>query len=71
MIDKIIEGVKIFLLIFPPIMGYWFVYAMAWMVLGLPLERWSAVTLLGLAGLSEAVFLKWVVRWEKDELCEG
>lgn len=60
--DKIIHWLKLFLLIWPAVMGYSFVFLRAWVRLDLPLGWWSMTLASILAVLVEWLFLKWVGR---------
>lgn len=63
----IIGVLKWFLLIAPPILGYFFLYAMIWFANVGSIDVRACLFCLGLAGLSEFGFLKWVGRWRDDE----
>lgn len=65
--NKIMFYLKIILLTWPPILGYFFLYASTWIKLDLPVVWWSVWLWAASACLSEWLFLKWVGRWEDDE----
>lgn len=65
--DKIIYWLKLVLLIVPPLLGYFFLYAMIWFANVGAIDARACLFCLGLAGLSEFGFLKWVGRWEDDD----
>lgn len=62
--ERITYYLKWFLLVFPPMMGYLFMYCIVWLKLGFSLDRWMMLMLIAVAGLSEWAFLNWVTRWE-------
>ena len=66
MLNKLTNVAQVTLMVAPAIAGYWFTYMAMWLVRGLPLETWSLLTLLGLAGFTEASYIKWIMK-ESDK----
>lgn len=58
--DKIVDFLKVFLLMFSMVMGFFFIYAFAWFALDLPVTQWAMLLLLALALLSEYGYYRWI-----------
>lgn len=58
--DKIINGLKFFLLTFMMIMGFYFTYSLIWSLIGLQLTEWVLVGMAALSMISEGLYIKWV-----------
>ena len=58
--DKIINGLKLFLLIFIMVMGFYFTYGLILSLIGLQLTEWVIMGILALSMISEVLYIKWV-----------
>lgn len=58
--DKIINGVKFFLLTFMMIMGFYFTYSLIWYSIDLQLTQLVLVIITVVSMISEALYIKWV-----------
>lgn len=59
--DKVINIMKVFILLFAMTMGFFFLYAIIWFCIDLPITKWTTVFLMILAGLSEYGYFRWIV----------
>lgn len=60
--DKIIDILKVFLLVFPAVIGLSVLYEIAWYLIGLPIGWWSSALAAIIAGVSEYAIIRWIVR---------
>ena len=58
--DKIINGLKFFLLTFMMIMGFYLTYGLIWSLIGLQLTEWVLAGMAVLSMISEGLYIKWV-----------
>ncbi len=58
--EKIVNIIKLFLLVFIMIQGFFISYAFVWFAVGLPQENWALWLLYALAALSECGYIKWI-----------
>lgn len=63
---RIADVIKMFLLIATSTNGFFFIYAMIWGEVGLPIENWSLLVLFALACLSFLGLKWWIVRGEEQ-----
>lgn len=64
--DKIINWLKLGLLIFTMVSGFYFIFAGIWYTVGLPLTDWALFLMAVLAGLAEWAYIKWVSVEQED-----
>ena len=60
--DKIINMLKIFLLVFPATLGWHFLCLFIWFLLDLPAEWWATVLLTALSCGIEFAVIRWIGR---------
>ena len=56
----IIEILKLFILLFSMIMGFFLTYALIWFAVGLPQTDWALLLLLAVACLTEYGYYRWI-----------
>ena len=59
---KIINSLKMFLLVFPAMIGLDALYSSAWYLVGLPTGWWAPVLLAAISGVSEYAIIRWIGR---------
>lgn len=60
MIDKIINAVKLFALIFTLVQGFFYNLAFSWFMFGLPLTTWAIIFLYALAVFCVYCLYRWL-----------
>ena len=58
--EKITNYVKLAILSLIILLGFFVIYAVAWIKIGLPIAWWSSWVVITLSGLSEYGFIKWL-----------
>lgn len=59
-ITALLNWLKVFVLLFSMTMGFYFIYAFIWYIVGLPLTNWALWLLVGIAGLTEYGYYRWI-----------
>lgn len=58
--EKIIDCFKFMIFFIVTIVGFFSIYAIMWVQLGLPINRWASLIVFTLTGLSEWGYIKWL-----------
>lgn len=59
-ITRLLDWLKVFVLLFAMTMGFYLIYTFAWYIVGLPLTNWALWLLLAMAGLTEYGYCRWI-----------
>ena len=60
--EKIIDYFKLLIFLVVTAVGFFTIYAITWVQVGLPINTWTSLIVFTLAGLSEWRYIKWVAR---------
>ena len=59
--ENIINGIKLFIMLYTMFMGFWTLFGIHWVKFGLPMTWWAALLLAVLAGAVEFAYCKWIM----------
>ena len=65
--DKIINILKVFLLVFPALVGLTTLYAIALYLIGLPAVWWTTAIAAVIAGVSEIAIIYWIGTTDNEQ----
>jgi hypothetical protein len=60
--EDIVNSIKLFLLIFMMVNGFFTIYALIWFGIGLPQTNWALMLLYALSALTEYGYFMWLRR---------
>ena len=58
--ENIINGIKLFLLMYMMSIGFFMTYSLVWVALGFDLTNFAMLIFIALSLLSEFVYIKWI-----------
>lgn len=58
--ENIANFIKLFLLVYMMVNGFFITYSFVWAAFGLPITKWALALLYALAGLSEYGYYRWI-----------
>lgn len=60
--ENILNAIKVFLLLFMMVQGFFLTYALVWFGVGLPQKNWALWILYAISGLTEYGYYRWLRR---------
>ena len=58
--ETISNVIKLFLLVFTMVQGFFLTFALVWTLVGLPLTTWAFLVLYAFAGAAEYGYYRWI-----------